>query len=227
MHDSVSVLDPTTGKTIRVFEASEFALAHFHRPAFAVAGDNLVVAILGDDSFELKLWSIKDGTLIATVDDLEDSRIADIELNPTIDQIAVATKNGLHLYDFSSTQIRQIDLSRISTFQYSPDGNRLAAVTGNLVTVFDAATGKVILQLSTTWFTRITCLEYSPDGMHLATGDRAGKVRLWKTDTGDQVGEVKPPGKRNLIRWILPAALLPIVISGVWFLSKQRRRVLQ
>lgn len=83
---------------------------------------------------------------------------------------------------FSSKALAQSD--DISVLVWSPDGDRLAAGTGNgTVYIFDAASSKVLLTLlnHSLW---ITSLAWSPDGKRLAGASSDKSVSIWDTTTG-------------------------------------------
>jgi WD40 repeat protein len=69
---------------------------------------------------------------------------------------------------------------------FSPSGKELAAPSGGAVTVWEAATGRVVrsLPVSLDW---VTCVAYSPDGKLLAAGGwvgEDGQARVWDVASG-------------------------------------------
>ena len=68
---------------------------------------------------------------------------------------------------------------------FSPDGELLAAVAGNSVQIWQAATGKNILDLHPEEQGLFKCVAFSPDGRHLAAGRCARRWR--RIDLGPEV----------------------------------------
>ena len=69
---------------------------------------------------------------------------------------------------------------------FSSDG-RLAATDQNRITIRDALTGQLIINLSG-HSSPVTCLAFSPDGTRLVTGSqRENDVKLWETRTGQEL----------------------------------------
>jgi RNA polymerase sigma factor (sigma-70 family) len=77
---------------------------------------------------------------------------------------------------------------------YSPDGKTLAAASAdNTVTLFDAATGKLIHRLRGHQ-SEVTCIAYSPDGRTLASGcAKEGTIRIWEPATGKLLRQFHAP----------------------------------
>ena len=85
---------------------------------------------------------------------------------------------------------------KVGRFAFSPDGARVAAITGKdpdgmfaaaSVRVWDVATGEVVLELKD--FPKgLEPLAWSPDGTLLATGERKGaRARVWSIPAGETV----------------------------------------
>jgi WD40 repeat protein/tRNA A-37 threonylcarbamoyl transferase component Bud32 len=69
---------------------------------------------------------------------------------------------------------------------FSPDGDQLAAGLGQVVGIWDVATGKQLLTL-TGHDGPVTRIVYSPDGRRLASASRDRSVRVWDATTGEQL----------------------------------------
>ncbi len=75
---------------------------------------------------------------------------------------------------------------RISTIQFSPDGNELAVASSIGIWMYSVATGDE-LALLTGHTAQIHELVFSPDGNILASTGNDRTLRLWDTDTGQQL----------------------------------------
>ena len=94
-------------------------------------------------------------------------------------------------------------------FALSPDGTRLAGVGSVRDPSREQPTGVVwigstdkgeLLRRITVDSAVLECLAFSPEGASLATGDRAGLIRLWDVTTGDEVLTLRLG--HGVIRWI-------------------------
>src|SRR5262249_14177999 len=65
---------------------------------------------------------------------------------------------------------------------FSPDGRRLATAEGNIVRLWDAATGRILSQSVSDQ--EIAAVAFSPDRKLLATGGRDRSVLLWDVLSG-------------------------------------------
>ncbi|HEX4606568.1 MAG TPA: hypothetical protein VH092_00025 [Urbifossiella sp.] len=84
----------------------------------------------------------------------------------------------------------------------SPDGALVASVADDMVCkLWDAASGRLVRELRghaertpTHFPSMLYGLTFSADGRKLATADKVGKVVIWDTATGAQVGVCESPG---------------------------------
>ena len=75
---------------------------------------------------------------------------------------------------------------RISTSQFSPDGNEIAVASSIGIWMYSVATGDE-LALFTGHTAQIQSLAFAPDGKILASTGNDRTLRLWNTDTGQQL----------------------------------------
>ncbi|MFJ6897469.1 hypothetical protein [Streptomyces hokutonensis] len=99
------------------------------------------------------------------------------------------------------------------TVRLSPDGKRLAAVSGSALRVWDIPSGRQVADLSSLGDTGFSQVAFSPDGRFLAGADDDG-LSVWRlTDNGVQVFHRAPadteiqdlswdPGKGRLLRYL-------------------------
>jgi WD40 repeat protein len=74
----------------------------------------------------------------------------------------------------------------VSASSYSPDGRRIVVAGAGDARVFDAKTGKELLDLH--HGSSILAAAFSPDGRRVVTGGQDGIARVWAADTGARVG---------------------------------------
>jgi WD40 repeat protein len=68
---------------------------------------------------------------------------------------------------------------------FSPDGRRLAAGSGEAVTVWDWETHQPVLPPLRGHADKGICVVFSPDGLRLASGSWNGDIRIWNAETGE------------------------------------------
>src|SRR5437660_11596846 len=71
-------------------------------------------------------------------------------------------------------------------FALTPDGRRLATAHYGMVRIWDAQSGRAVLQLPMDRKYVAVCLAFSPIGRYLAAPTRNGSVTLWELATGQQ-----------------------------------------
>jgi WD40 repeat protein/basic membrane lipoprotein Med (substrate-binding protein (PBP1-ABC) superfamily) len=71
------------------------------------------------------------------------------------------------------------------TAAFSPDGKRIATLSGNQAIVWDAASGARLLTLNAA--NTLYAIAFSPDGTRLATGGLDRKATLWDAATGAEL----------------------------------------
>lgn len=103
------------------------------------------------------------------------------------------------------------DEPKLSGVAFSPDGTKLAAVTGETSAppVWDVETGKLLFTLRGPRAAR--AVAFSPDGALLVTSSRDGTARLWDAATGERRGVIRPDGE------VIEAAFSPdgrFIVTG-------------
>lgn len=86
------------------------------------------------------------------------------------------------LYD-AETRIERATLSAndsVGSWAFSPNGQRLAAVCGKYLTVWDVSTKQQAFQFKCA-IRHFQAIAFSPDGSLLATAHNNRTVRLWRT----------------------------------------------
>ena len=94
----------------------------------------------------------------------------------------------------------------VSAVAYSPDGTRV--VTGSWdhsARIWDAATGRVVRQLTGGHQGYVTQVAYLPDGTHVVTAGDDGAIRIWNAESG----ELEQPSIQESGAAVLGLALSP------------------
>ena len=76
------------------------------------------------------------------------------------------------------------------TLSFSPDGSRLAPLSGDAVRLWDGITGLPIATLEC-HSGHTYALSFCPDGSQLVSGSRDGTVRLWDGAAGLHIATLK------------------------------------
>ena len=110
-----------------------------------------------------------------------------IAYSPEGTQFAVASGIGIWVYDADTYEPLALltgHKSRVSTLQYSPNGQTLASGSrDHTVRLWDTDTGQLKFTLAG-HLDLVTAVAYAPDGDTLVSGSRDNTVRLWNTNTG-------------------------------------------
>src|SRR5262249_50885762 len=80
------------------------------------------------------------------------------------------------------------------------DGKTLAAAGGNVIQLWELATGKELRKIVGP-ASGLSGLLFSPDGKTLAGRTASGAIHLWSADTGNEIHHITPaprPGQRTL-----------------------------
>jgi WD40 repeat protein len=108
------------------------------------------------------------------------------------------------LYDGSLIDVNTSQRITVDDVDFSPDGSVMGFGFSLFGTVLiDAADGSKLLQLHNG---RANHIAFSPDSEHVATGNQAGVIWIWRIDDGEQVAALENPEiaeKKATDRWVI------------------------
>jgi WD40 repeat protein len=100
-------------------------------------------------------------------------------ISPSAGRVVVEQSAGLAVSDLSTGQLLYtLDAANVRAVAVNPQGTRLAAISGNVATIWKLDTGQLIARYSG-HTEPIRALAFRPDGRSLATGGQDGTVRVW------------------------------------------------
>jgi WD40 repeat protein len=175
------------GKPLRTLDGHNLGLN-----ALAASPDGKLLASGGSERW-VRVWSLADGKLMATLDhpDTEGFHIESLAFSPDSRRLAMGTSraevrvaelpSGKELFVKADPE----ETGFILGLAYSPDGATIAAATGTgKVRLLDAATGATIRAFGEGLSQAVV---FSTDGKHLWTGSADGTITLWNTSDGTSV----------------------------------------
>lgn len=152
--------------------------------------------ITSSDDATIKIWDVSSGELLQDF----------AESTGVVDSATFSPDGSLFAFSDGSIHVWRLDLNDGATItsqeilnipggayvKFSPDGQRLAAVSGNEVKVWDASTGRELLTLfgHTGWAMGI---DFSPDGKQLTSTSLDGTVKIWSLLPGHETVTVASP----------------------------------
>lgn len=184
-------LDPGTGALVRkvtLMDPHTYALDDT-----VFSPDGRLAATLGDKpGLDIRIWDLATGQAVVSVAAPRDNRSA--EFSPDGTRLATGGDNGIAIWDVASgRQLIHFGTGVIDDVAFSPDGRRVVSGhMNNAVTVWDAATGQPLAQMSG-HTKRALSVAFSPDGRVVASGSEDGTARLWDAATGAPLKAARGP----------------------------------
>jgi WD40 repeat protein len=153
------------------------------------SGDRVMVTF--DNDGTVRIWQAQTGELLNTLSGHE-GFVCSAMWSPAGDLIATGgcddgmvvvwqAESGEALYSFPGGY----EFANVKVADWSPDGERFATRGGGGAKVYEAASGRQVLELSIPDSAVFKAI-WSPDGSRLLTsGDEGGSARIWDAETGE------------------------------------------
>lgn len=193
-HDgSVMVWDSSSGDSLVQLVGHTDAIEEL---TFSPDGKWLVTA---SNDATMKIWDVLTGDILQDYVDFT-GVVLGVTFSPDGKRFAFSD-GTIHVWQFSldsaedQTTILNHELFTIPSAgsdAFSPDGSKLAGVSGNDIKLWDVASGRELLTLTshTGW---VMGLAFSPDGKWLASTSLDGTVKIWSLLPGNEMVTVSTP----------------------------------
>ena len=212
--ENLIILLDLAGNVIRTFEGHTDDVL-----SVAFSPDGLTICSC-DERF-LKMWDVKTGTCLKTIDAQPDEDYSGVDLKIAFspDGKTICTANpmlGLDLWNtLTGEKINHfLETSRNGAFcvAFSPDGKMVCSGSGDVfkVQLYKTETGELIKEF--TGHTRIVkCVAFSPDGKWICSGSDDKTVRLWSLTGKDPIILT---GHRDTVFCVAFSPKKDIILSG-------------
>ncbi|MFE1394874.1 protein kinase [Nocardiopsis alba] len=140
------------------------------------------------------LWDWERRVSLAEIPLEGDAPFREIEFSPNGCLIAHGSESGAHVYSLETGEHTvHLEGRNVRSVAFSPDGTTLAMtdrtfedLNGGVYTV-DLATGEDITRFVTRTRMALGGVAYSPKGTWLAAQDGTGALRVWDTESGEEI----------------------------------------
>lgn len=197
---TVRLWEASTGKEIRALEGHTGAICSV---AFSPDGKTLASA---SEDMTVRLWDTATGQVIRTLRGPKGA-IVSVAFSPDGKTLVLGSSDGtVRLLDAASAKelLSLQGQDSIHAVAFSADGKTLAAGSGNMLLLWQAATGKILRTIKGSEpppgnangvqgfsvVPQISSVAFSPDGMVIAAANHDGKLRLWELATGKEIRSV-------------------------------------
>ncbi len=171
-------------------------VGHAGRVAGSINPDGTLAAT-GDQAGLVRLWSVKDGTLLATIP-AHKARLKSLRFSPNGQLLATGAEDGAaHLWDLRTgsklaSVDRHVSLSD-DALCFSPDGTRLSVVRSGAKVSLMSVPELAEEYATPASPTEVVGARFTPDGQSIATITRDHTIRVWPV-AGGPARELKSTG---------------------------------
>lgn len=183
---TVKVWDASTGKELMTLSGHTGTVGNV---VFSPDGTRLASASADGTA---RVWDANSGRLLLTVT-VPQKELWGIAYSPDGAQLATGTQDGsTKIWDANSgTELMTLPADPVHhdvvrAIAYSADGKRIATAAEGLPVIWDALTGKKLVQLPEQ-DNFLYGIAFSPDGARVATADGDKTVRIWDSTTGSEL----------------------------------------
>jgi len=186
--DSMRVATASLDGTARVWNIAggeELLTLRGHRlsvNSVAFSPDGKRLATAGADG-TARLWDLRNGRELLTLRRPAEI-FAKVSFSPDGKLLATTTKQGTAtIWDLASEKEKVT--FRGEDLAFSPDGRRVATVDHGTAKVWNVSTGRELIDLRHQ--NVIRRVAFSPDGKRLASPSSDNSIRIWDSDTGQEI----------------------------------------
>lgn len=194
----------TSGREIRRFQGHADSVS-----ALAVSLDGRTLVTGGLENPSIVVWRLGPGmdagARAPTWLSLEgDRNLLSVAVSPDGSQVAAGFNDGtVELWrDDSIDGSKKVHRESVFALAFSPDGERLASVSGDRFIVWDTVGLKALVTDDAGPRGDPSALVWSPDGRTLAAGSRKGQLWIWNQEDPPSVVE----GRQEVLSLAFPAA---------------------
>lgn len=191
----VVLADQTTQILLDMETGIDFDLSPFDITAIAFSPNTNQFVTIDGDRF-LRLWNAESGDVVRTWQ-VPGGRSKSVDISTNARWIATGGRDGvIRIWSLTSHRpVKELprELAAVNCVRFSPDGQLLAAATGDLVS---AENGRIALfdvgpwteRISMNWNSPSAAIAFRADGATLTSGDWQGRIAKWDLETGELMG---------------------------------------
>lgn len=155
-----------------------------HVERIAVSADEKLVAGICEQ--QVRVWSIADGALVATVGGL--GGLVGVAFAPDNARLVTWRRDAVHVWNIKTAALIYSVRDEVAGFKLSRDGTRFVTVGDDgAARLWDAATGRKLFTLQLVANREPVAAQITPKGKYVVVGAPvSGRAAIWDTTTGAQ-----------------------------------------
>ena len=163
--------------------------------AAAISPDCKILAVVGKNSFPLRLWDIKTGKLLKSSKKFNES-YEYVEFSPDGRNVVTGgIWDSVSIWEVSTAELLN-SMARgepVNSTTYSPNGKTIAGGSDDgTIRFWDATTGKLLNTITGHTDSQFFSVAFSPDGETLICGGES-ELQSWNPQTGEHLKIIKEP----------------------------------